>query len=188
MKIEDVVPYSLAVRALFDANYDALILYDDQFTAPYKADTWQPKIDAASGIIITLGKRNQNKENTKNRNIYMHNLTPILKDLQYRIGLCIANGTITDSLSSFGLAAFNDSINQESINQFHDDYILTIARVIANQTALTAKGFTTTKTGTITTNHQKAWDLQDVRIETKEAIADLSDDDQTVLNLSLIHI
>ena len=185
MKIEDVVPYSLAVRALFDANYDALIAYDDQFTAPYKADTWQPKIDAASTIIITLGKRKQNKENTKKRNAFMDNLTPILKDLQYRIGLCITAGTITESLSSFGLAAFNDSINHHSIDQFHDDYILTISRVNANQTALTAKGFTTTKTGTITTNHDKAWELQDVRIETKQSIADLSDDDQVILNALL---
>lgn len=185
MKIADVVPYSLAVRALFDANYTALFGYDDQFENPYKADVWQPKIDAANGVVVTLGKREQNQADTKTRNKYMDNLSPILKDLEYRIGLCITAGTITDSLSSFGLGAFNRSIDKKSINAFHTAYETTITAVNANQTALTAKGFTATKTGTINTNHQKAWDMQDTKIELKEAIADLSDDNQVILNAVL---
>jgi len=187
IKIEQVVVYSLATKALFEAHYDDLILFDDQFTNPYKTDTWQPKIDAASGVIVTLGLRKLNKGDTEKRNKFMDNLTPILKNLQYKIQQCITAGTITDSLSSFGLGAFNNSISKKAINNFHTAYEVTIAKVTvtANQEALIAKGFTEAQIESITTNHNGAWELQETKIELKEEISDLSEDNQIILHACL---
>ena len=185
IKIEQVVVYSLATKALFEAHYEALKDFDTQFENPYKTDVWQPKIDAASNVVVTLGLRKLNKGDTAKRNTFMDNLTPILKDLEYKINQCITAGTITDSLSSFGLGAFNNSISKKSINNFHTAYETTFTRVTANQDALIAKGFTELKIESITTNHNGAWELQETKIELKEEISDLSEENQVTLNAVL---
>ena len=139
MKIEEVVPFGNAVVALFDANYAALWAFDVKFKNPYKTEVLLPKIAAASGVIVTFGKRKQNKADTKSRNGVMDEGTPIVKDLKYWIEACIADGTITDSLDSFDLGAFLNSITKRNINAFHTAFELIYAKITADKVLLALK-------------------------------------------------
>ncbi|MEI8204405.1 MAG: hypothetical protein WCH34_15390 [Bacteroidota bacterium] len=185
LKIGQVVPFSFATRSLYNAYYDALALYYSQFATPYLTVVWQPLIDDAAAIIETLGLRSQNVEDTKIRNAYMDNLPPILKDLKYKVKKCIKAGTITDSLSSFVIAAFTKSISQKSNFNFHSAYDICIAKVTSNKAALIAKGFTQLHIDSITDNHNSAWEIQQTKIDLREEISNLSINNQNILNLCI---
>ena len=185
MKIELVYSYAMATKALFQANYAALVQFDNQFANPYLSNVFEPKIIAAKHLIGTLGKRNQNKEDTKIRNQMMDNIQPLLINLEYNIKNCISDGTITCSLQTFQLAAFRKSIYKRSIHSFHLASRQTIAKVIENQAALTAKGFTVEKTQMIKDYSNSAYAIQTEKIELKGEISNLSIANQIIINACL---
>ena len=89
MKIIDVLPYSLAAKALFLANYPAIAEFDSRFAEPYLSNTLDPALDSASHIIGPLSLQNQNQGDTEARNLLMDAVLPILKSLNYKVGQCI---------------------------------------------------------------------------------------------------
>jgi hypothetical protein len=184
MKIEEVVPFANAVVALFDANYAVLRGFDVKFKNPYKTDVLLPKIAAASGVIITLGKRDQNKEDTKSRNLVMDEDVAIIKDLKYWLEACIADGTITDSLGSFVLGSLSDSISKHNINAFHTAYEAVYSKITEtdNAAALAAKGFDADKVAAFKDVHDRAMEFQGDKVILKVEISELSEANQLILN------
>jgi len=185
MKFQLVLPFSLATKALFDANYNALIAFDDSFKNPYAQNIWKPIIDDVSHLVGTLPKMNQNKEDTKIRNQVMRTMTAPLAVLEYKINACIEDNTITVNLAAFGLSSLRKGINKQQINLFHTSFDATLPVIQANQTALAAKGFTLAKTMALTAIHDQAWSIQQEKIALKENISDLSIENQIILNKCL---
>ena len=182
MKIQHVVPYSNAIKALFIAFYTLLSTYKPKFLDTYREDVWEPKIQAANEIIMARGLQNLNKGKTKDRNTVMDTLIPIIDDLRFDIQECINAGSITDSLASFDLANFSRSISKRDIDLFHTSYEIAIDRINENKVALIAEGFTQLKIDKITNLHDKAINIQVDKSDLDEEITDLSKANQVVIN------
>jgi hypothetical protein len=187
MKIEYVVSFANACKGMFDAHKTRYVTYN-----PALADTWEaeklvPAIEDVSTMIGTLGLTNQKIDDTKARNVFMDNETAVLDDLEFRIKQCIVAGTITESLGSFGLAAFHRSINKYAIDRFHGCYVLTSGKVneVDNLAALADVGFGPLQVAAMKGNHDGAWDLNDDRIAIKQEITDLSGDNQLLIMVLL---
>ena len=182
MKIIYVLPYSLAAKALLLANLPALVEFDNQFADPYIAHVLDPAIDSAAHIIGPLSLQNRNQSDTEARNLLMDQVLPLLKSLSYKVGQCIKDGSITLPRKSFCIGPFERSITKKDINRFHANYEIVIPLITANQTALTAKGFTVDNTKRITDLHHEAMGLQTEKIDLKEQISDLSIANQKTIN------
>ena len=185
MKLENVISYARAVKALFDLHKDALVVYNTGLDDPFEADVLDIQIAAANAMLGTDVLKKLNKGDTKKRNDFMDKEKPILKDLEYKLGLCITDGTITDSLASFGLTAFRKGISDHNIDLFHNSYVSTYARVniASNKAALNDVGFLAGNITAIKTNHDGAWDLNTTKINLKLEINTLS-----AANLALIMV
>ena len=176
MKLENVTSFALAVKALFDAHKDDVVVYNPTLEDDWETDNLEAQTTAVSTMLGTGVLKALNKGDTAVRNAYMDNLTPILKDLEFKIEMCRTAGTITDSLGSFGLSAFRKAIRGKNIDAFNLAYQSTYARVniSGNKTALIAVGFTTTKITSIKSNHDGAWDMNTTKINLKLGINSLS--------------
>ncbi len=123
----------------------------------------------------------------------MDNIYPLLDEADYKIQKCIEAGTITDSLSSFGLAAFKRSITLRLFNTFCISYKSTVPKLIANQSALSDKGFNAAKTNSISENYDETVAIQTNKIDLKIDISDLSSVNQIIImaciniNRTVIH-
>ena len=117
----------------------------------------------------------------------MLSMRPILKNLEFKIELCIANGTITDSLSSFGLGALRESINKFAISDFHLAYVSLMARIAAggNTAALNTAGFLAPNITSITTAHNGAWNMSITKIDLTLGIKGLSQANQVIVKALL---
>ena len=102
MKLEDVTSFALAVKALFDAHKDDVVVYNTNLADDWEADYLVAQTTAVSTMLGTGVLKKLNKGDTVLRNGFMDNESPILKDLEFKIKLCLTAGTITDSLASFG--------------------------------------------------------------------------------------
>jgi hypothetical protein len=164
------------VKALFDEHKAAIVVYNKKLKDPFEAEVLDVQIEAVELMLGTGVLRKLNKGDTKKRDAFMVKETPILNDLEYKIKLCIADGTIEDSLESFGLGAFRKGIRDNNINLFHTSYESTIARVniAENTAALEAVDFTADNIIAITTQHDGAWDLNTTKINLKLEINSLS--------------
>ncbi|MEI6509204.1 MAG: hypothetical protein WCO54_12025 [Bacteroidota bacterium] len=185
MKIQHVVPYSNAIKALIIAFYTLLSTYKPKFLDPYREDVWEPKIQAANEIIMARGLQNLNKGKTKDRNAVMDTMIPTIDDLRFDIQECINSGTITDSLASFDLANLSKSILKHDIDLFHTSYEIAIDRINENKVALIAEGFTQIKIDKITSLHNKAISIQVDKSDLDEEITDLSKANQVIINACL---
>ena len=170
IKTQEVGGYARIVKGLFIKNKNGVVGLDGSLANPFLTSVWIPTIDAVDSIVVTVGKRAQNKGNTKNRNVYMNKLIPILFDLEFKIKKGIKLGTISDGLSSFGLAGLRRSITKKSIGQFNLSCTGTIARVNANSDALRDLGFGAIQVARIVTNHAGACGLNTDRIVLKRLI------------------
>jgi hypothetical protein len=187
MKLEDVVNYGNATQVKFDAYKAAIVAINSDLADTWEADVLIPQIAAVSSMLATLNIRRLNKADTASRNMWMDNETPLLAVLETKIKLCIGDGSITDGLGSFGLGVFNASISHYDIAGFHSAYTATIARVLipANKAALIARGFTALNITAITTNHDKAWGFNIVKIGLKVTINTLSVDNKLLVTTML---
>ena len=187
IKLENVVSYAKAVKTLFDANKKAVVNYNKKLADPFEADNLDTQIAAVELMLGTGVLRKLNKGDTAARNVFMDNESPILKDLEYKVKLCIADGSIEDNLASFGLTAFRAGINDHSIDLFHTSYVSTLSRINKdnNPVALDAAGFTSTNIDALTTNHDGAWDLNTTKINLKSEINSLSVANQLLITTLL---
>lgn len=177
-----IVPFSLACKSIFDANKTGIVAFRAALADPFEPTTWVGQITATNGIINPKTITGQSKTNTKNMRKFMKNESPLLKNLLYYINLGIADNTITDSLDSFRLVAFNQSINDHDIEVFHNCYITTIAKVNSNQTALTTLGWLVADTLTITSAHNSAWALKGTNITLVTSRKNLSSGNLTIID------
>jgi hypothetical protein len=184
MKLANVITFSLATQALFDANKPALVIFNPLLGGTFESLTWTGQMGAVSNMFSTGNLIKLNAGDTKTRNTFMRNLRPILKNLEFKIDICIANGTITDSLSSFGLAALRESINKYAISDFHLAYISLMGRIAAggNTAALNTAGFLTANITSIKTNHDGAWNMSTTKIDLSLSIKSLSQSNQIIVN------
>jgi len=182
MKLEHVVSYATAVKALFDAHKDDVVNYNHLLDDPFEANQLDTKIAAVGSMLGTGVLRKLNKGETADRNSYMDKLIPILNDLEFKINICRTNGTITDSLASFGLSAFRAAIYKHEIDKFHLSYESTYARVGLVTTPLADVGFTAAKVTSIKGWHNKAWDLNTTKINLKLEINTLSRGNLAMVN------
>jgi len=187
IKLKDVVGYALASQALLDTNSVAVKAYDTTVGGTWETLVFDVQFAAVEGMVSGGGMEGLNVEDTKLRNGYMNNETPILRDLTYKIKACIKAGTITDGLLSFNLGALKKSISKKDINGFHLAYTTTMARINAggNAAALNTAGFTTAKQTSITTNHDFAWGIQNTKITLKVNISELSAANQIIVKALL---
>ena len=185
MKLIHVLPYSLAVRTLFQAHYPAIADFDKRYADPFLDHTWQPEITDVENIIVPLGLQHQNQADTDARNLLMDQVRPFINLLEYKILACIKEGTITTDISTFCLSDFKRSITKKDISLFHTTYNITLPLVAANQTALTEQGFETDKTKRISELHESAWTLQTEKIGLDVQISDLSAVNQNTVNSCL---
>ena len=187
MKLEKVVSYAKAVKTLFDANKRPVVNYNKKLVDPFEADVLDTQIAAVEVMLGTGVLRKLNKGDTATRNVFMDNESSILKDLEYKVKLCIADGSITDGLASFGLTAFRKGINEHNIGLFHTSYESTLSRINegGNAAALDAAGFTSTNIDELTKTHDGAWDLNTTKINLKLEINSLSVANQLLVNTLL---
>jgi len=160
VNIPEMYRFSKTIQYIFDENKSVLIAYDNTFDDPFETNVWQLQINAVENIVDSFNLRTVNKEETKLRNAQMHLILPILNELEYKILMCINAQTITLSLKSFGLAAFRKSITSHKIDDFHEKYLWTIAKINSNHIALADKGFDAAKVASITTHHNIAYNIQ----------------------------
>ena len=185
MKIVDVYPYSLAIKALYNANKTAIIAYDVYFNDTYVTTIWLPRINDAEHVSTTLTLRQLNVAETKQRNETMDLLMPVLDDLEYKVKKCIDDGSITMALIEFGIGNFKRSITKREIENFRSYYEVTIAAVDLNTDALVEVGFTEDQIESITTWHDKAVAIQDGKIALEGTINSTSKANQAILNACL---
>ena len=185
MKIGEVYLYSMAVKALYDANRTAIIVYDVYFNDTYVTTIWLPRIEAAEHVSGTLTMRQLNATETEQRNETMDLLTPVLDDLNYKLKKCIANGTITMALIEFGIGNFKNTISKRNIEDFRSCYEVTIAAVDLNTDALVDVGFTEEQIESITTLADKAVEIQDKKVALEGDINSTSRANQGILNACL---
>jgi len=181
IKIEYVAAVSNTLRMIFEPIQPQLEIYNPYFTEDYLNDVWKPAIDDAVNMVPTKGLMNESKKKVGKRNENMVALTPIIPDLEYKIGVCIDAGTITDSLESFGLSDFKKSISKREFDKFHLAFELVNTQVNLNKVALIAKGFTQPKITNIKTLHDNAWQFEQERKQLDKDVNDLS-----VLNSGII--
>lgn len=180
--IKYIVPFSLRVKSIFDANKVGIVAFQAALGGTWEADEWVPEIEAADGIINPDTYTKSTKGNVKKQRKYMKKLSWMLANLKYYIELGLKDGTITDSLQSFRLVAFNKSINGKRIIMFHNCYVTTIAKVNSNQIALTALGWMVADTNGITINHDAAWKLSNINISNTVSRANLSKKNLAIMN------
>jgi len=174
MKTIYVGSYSRAIQLIFD-NYKArIIAYNREFDDPFETEVWEPLIASVEHVVDTFSLKKENKADTKLRNEEMLGLLPLLEELGYKVKACKRAGTITDSLGSFGLTAFRNSIHWKKIDAFHSAYIVTISKVNDNSEPLIDRGFTIDKINQLTMGHDNAWGLQDEKGILKNDIWKLS--------------
>lgn len=184
MKIEDVVPFGNSLKALFVAYKTPVVAFDADYDDPWITDTFDAQKDAVNSMVVTLGLRKLNAEDTKTRNDWMDKETELLNKLDYVVKKCIKNGTITDGVGSFGIGAFLKSITQRDIENFHVNYQVTKARIASggNAAALNTAGFTTANVASLKNNHDKAWDMNTTKINLKQDISTLSIANQGIVD------
>ncbi len=187
MKIEDIGVFGLTVKALLDANASAVKAYNTELEGTWEVDVFDVQLEAVLAIIGTHSMIKLNEGETIVRNGHMEDERSILTDLEFKIERCIADGTITDSLGSFGLKAFRDSINVHDIGAFHLAYEETIGRlgVVSIAEALDARGFSGADIVSITTAHDLAWGMNATKISLKTSISSLSVANQAVVKTFL---
>ncbi|MEI6816029.1 MAG: hypothetical protein WCL14_05420 [Bacteroidota bacterium] len=187
MKIAEIVPFSRAVMAMFDAYRDSIIDYDDRLADPFETDTWEVQIAAADAIIGTAGSILLNASKTKKMLGYMRSVRPILKNLKFKIEKCIALGTITDSLESFNIGDLLISITNKNVGEFHGCYTALYAKIIETDiaAALDDVGFGADAILSLKTQHDLAWDISDSKIILKSNIHLVSEGNQVVMNTLL---
>ena len=64
IKIAEIVPFSRAAKALFDAHKGPVIAYDDSLSDPFETETWEVQIEAANDIVGTQTSILLNKSKT----------------------------------------------------------------------------------------------------------------------------
>ncbi len=187
IKLQYVLGYAYAAKALLDANGTAVKTFEPLIGGTWEALVFGAQIAAMEGVVSVGGLEGLNKEDTILRNNYMRSLKPILRNLAYKVKACILAGTITDGYASFGIGAFLKSIYDRDINSFHLCFTTTMARINAgtNAAALNTAGFTTAKQTSIVTIHGEAWGVQVTKITVKENISDLSKANQVIVKALL---
>jgi len=187
MKLEDVVNFAYATKALLDANGVAVKLYNTVIADPWEATVFVPQITTVAAMAGTETLIKLNAGDTKLRNGYMDSEQSILTDLEFKIKVCRTAGSITDSVASFGLGAFRDSITTHDIGAFHLAYNATMLRIGAggNTAALIAAGFLGTDITSITTQHNLAWGINTTKITLKSSISALSVSNQIIVKALL---
>ena len=181
VRIEDVPLLGQAVKVLFDANKTGVVAYDKTFKDTWEANIFMPALLVINQMIGTGGLRKLNVGNTAYRDTGMNNETPIIGDLEYSIKKCITAKTITDSYQSFQISEFRESIRTKDIAAFHAAYLILIASVNNNSTALNNAGFTPAEVTSITTNHDLAWGYQNTKIVIKGEISELSAENKAIV-------
>ncbi len=177
--------YSRAIQLIFDTYKAEIIAYNREFDDPFEMGVWEPLIASVEHVVDTLSLKKENKADTKSRNEAMHGLLPLLEELGYKVKACKRAGMITDSLASFGLTAFRNSIHWKQIDAFHLAYGVTIGKVNDNKTALINKGFTLDKINRLTMGHDNACGLQDVKAVLKNDIRMLSQGNRAMFTACL---
>ncbi len=185
MKIGQVYLYSMAVKALYDGNKTAIIVYDVYFNATYVTTIWLPRINDAEHVSTTLTMRQLNATETKQRNETMDLLIPVLDDLDYKVKKCIDDGSITMALIEFGISNFKRCISRREFEDFSSCYEITIAAVDLNTDALVEVGFTEDQIENITTWYDKSMAIQNGKIALEGDINSTSKENQRILNACL---
>ncbi|MEI6816673.1 MAG: hypothetical protein WCL14_08700 [Bacteroidota bacterium] len=187
IKIEEIVPFSRAVKVMYDANKVAIVAYDESFADPFETEVWDLQIAAVDGIISTGSSIILNATKTREMHGFMRGARPILKNLQYKISQCIADGTIEDSLESFDITGFLNSITNKQIGVFHISYTALYAKIneVDIASALDDVGFTSVEILSLKTQHNLAWNMSDAKTALKGDIHALSASNQVVINTLL---
>ena len=176
MKAENIVSFGIAVKAMFDNHYDGVTGMDSTLGGDWEEDVFVVQMMAADGLVGVDGMRGESKAQTRARNKWMRKMRLLLILLKFKIEKCIEDGSITDSLYSFGLGTFFRGIGEGNIKLFHVAFMITYSRVTspANRAALIAAGFSAAKITSIKTIHDKAWGLNVSKIKLKGAIGERS--------------
>jgi len=176
MKAENIVSFGIAVKVMFDNHYDGVTGMDESLGGSWEEDVFVVQMMAVDGLVGVEGMKGESKAQTKARNKWMRKMWLVLIFLKFKIEKCIEDGSITDSLYSFGLGTFFRGIGEGNIKLFHLAYMITYGRVIspANKAALIASGFPRAKINSMKMIHDKAWGLNVSKIELKGEIGETS--------------
>ncbi|MEI6816063.1 MAG: hypothetical protein WCL14_05595 [Bacteroidota bacterium] len=183
MKLMYVVGFSMSAKGVYDDNKVAVDLFDPSLAGTFETIVWVPQINAVTGMLSTRNLMQLDEGKTILRDGFLDAMIPVLKNLDYKLDLCIAAGTITDSKGSFGLGNVLKGINKRNLYLFHLSYVGLMARIAAggNTAALVAKGFTAPMILSITTQHDLVWDLVTEKIDLEVDISDLSAADKVIV-------
>ncbi len=184
IKIEDVVPFGNVVRALFIANYDNAIGIDVDFINPWVTATFDLQKQAVEDMVGTTGMLELKKGEIGKRDAFMDAELPLTVKMNYAIGKCVADGSITDTKASFNLAKLNKSISDRNIGLFHTNFNVTMDMINkgGNAAALVAKGFTSGMVDLFQKNHDNAWKMNNSKIDLSQDINTLSGDDKILVD------
>ncbi len=183
MKLMYVVGFSMAAKGLYDDNKTAVDLFDPSLAGTFEATVWVPEINAVSEMLSPDNLMELDEGKTIIRDAYLDSLIPIMGNLDYKLDLCIGDGSITDSKGSFGVGNVLKGIRDRNVYLFHISYVSLMARIGAggNTAALNAKGFLTANITSITTGHNLVWGVVTQKLDLEIDISDLSVADRLIV-------
>ena len=143
MKNEDVAPLARLIDESFDEDEDAITAFDPTLVSPFETN-WQGLMVTVEGLQMPEAITRLMTDQGDIIKGGMVAQIPLVKVLGIRITMAITNGTIADSLKSFGLDKVNQSIHDFNTKKYTVAFVnmMGLINEKKNKNALINIGFT----------------------------------------------